>query len=174
MTFPPPTPTLVPSASSDGKKLIVPRGGALPANCVKCGAPADRPWKRNFRWHPSWMYILIVFPGILIYAIVALIVQKKMSMVVPLCEIHHGERTRYLIIGGILFVAWIPATILLNLYMGVSDTATAWISAGTFLASVVFLVLANRALRPTLIDQTHGEFTGACREFLDLLPAKIG
>jgi hypothetical protein len=170
MSAPAPAAALVPSAVVDGKKLIVPRFGGLPANCVKCARPAERPWKKQFRWHPSWMYIMIIFPGLLIYAIVAMIVQKKMDINLPMCEVHHTERKRNLWIGGILTLGALPGGLLLG---NLGTTETGWLVGFlSFLAGLVFLVIAGRSLRPVLIDETHGEFTGACQAFLDLLPKK--
>ena len=117
------------------------------------------------------MYILVLFPGLLVYAIVALIVQKKMDLNLPLCELHHTERKRNLWIGGILTLGSIPGGILASTFG--ADDGTAWaIGLLSFLGGLVFLVIAGRSLRPVLIDDTHGEFTGACQAFLDLLPKR--
>lgn len=118
------------------------------------------------------MYILILFPGLLIYAIVALIVQKKMDLNLPLCELHHAERKRNLWIGGILTLGSIPGGILLGSF-GMADDKAWAVGLLSFFAGLVFLIIAGRSLRPVLIDETHGEFTGACQAFLDLLPKKV-
>lgn len=115
---------------------------------------------------------MIIFPGLLIYAIVALIVQKKMDLNLPICEVHHAERKRNLWIGGILTLGSIPGAVLFN-SMGASDEACWGVGVLAFLAGLVFLSIAGRTIRPVLIDETHGEFTGACQAFLDLLPRKL-
>jgi hypothetical protein len=60
------------------------------------------------------MYILILFPGLLIYAVVALIVRKNIELALPVCDYHHSERKRYQIIGAILLVGGIPTGLLLE------------------------------------------------------------
>ena len=43
------TPGAVTTAYREGKLLVVPTGGQLPANCVKCGAPAaGQPLTKTF------------------------------------------------------------------------------------------------------------------------------
>jgi hypothetical protein len=116
------------------------------------------------------MYILILFPGILIYAIVATFVRKDIELALPLCEIHRGERKRYQIIGGILLVGGIPAGLLLDSVLKVSSDTSVGVASLAMLAGLVFLVVSGRTMRATLIDETHAEFTGASQAFLELLP----
>src|ERR1035438_1465832 len=60
-----------------GKILVVPSGSHLPELCVKCGAPASgKPLTKTFSWHSAGYYFLI-FIGLIVYVIVALVVQKK-------------------------------------------------------------------------------------------------
>src|SRR5262245_43504290 len=92
------------SIHRDGKILVVPSGSTLPPFCVKCGAPATgKPLRKTFRWHESWLYVLIL-AGLLIYAIVATVVQKKMLLEVPFCDEHRSWRKRMNIIGAVLLI----------------------------------------------------------------------
>src|SRR5262245_28530139 len=61
--------------------------GGLPRVCMRCGAPATLFKTKNFSWYPSWVYILLL-AGLLPFAIVALIMQKKMRVSAPLCDQH--------------------------------------------------------------------------------------
>jgi len=70
----------------DGNILVVPSGCCLPATCVKCGMPVSgKPLTKTFRWHSSWLYLLIL-PGLLFYVIAALAVEKKARIDVPFCD----------------------------------------------------------------------------------------
>lgn len=89
-------------------------------------------------------------------------------MIRYLVERQWGEE----LVGAILGLGSIPGAMLLNSFLKISDDAAIAVGILTMLAGFVFLAIAGRSLRPTLIDQTHGEFAGACQTFLDLLPKK--
>jgi len=163
------TPALAPAvATRRGKALIVPRTASLPAHCLKCGTPASTPWRKKFYWHPPLLYILILFPGLIIYVIVALIVRKQMELNLPLCETHHADRKRYRLIGWLMLAAFLPLGLVFGFYV---SEPLGWVTGvGMFLASLVFLVLSNLGIGPTKIDEAGGMFRGACQSFLDVLP----
>ena len=78
------------TAYREGKILVVvPSGCGLPARCVKCGAPSETLLTKAFRWHSSWVYLLIL-PGLIFYVIVALVVQRKARIGVPFCGAHRS------------------------------------------------------------------------------------
>ena len=166
------TPANVPSAYRNGKVLHVPRGAALPANCVKCGAPAQKPWRKKFMWHPQWIYIFVIFGliGWIIYAIVAGNMRKTLELNVPLCDEHQAARKRNMIIGIVLLLATIPVCILLGNIPDVNAVVVGFVGVVTFIAGLVFLIIAGNYMRPKLIDDSHGEFTGPCETFLNMIP----
>lgn len=163
------SPTYVPVfATRRGKELIVPRAASLPALCVKCGATATRPWRKKFYWHNPLLYLMIFFPGLLIYVIVALIVRKKMELNVPICDAHHADRRRYNLIATLMIVLCIPAGVILGNY---GSQALGWITGLLmFIAFVVFYVMAGLGFAPKKIDDYGGVFRGACTAFLDQIP----
>jgi hypothetical protein len=165
------TPSLAPSATRDGKILVVPRGSAFPANCVKCGEPAERPWRKKFYWHHPALYLMVIFPGLLIYAIVAMVVRKSIELSVPLCDVHQSERKRYIIIGTILLLGCIPAGVIAETELHLFDGAGFIVGTLMFFAGCIFLARIN-PIRPKKIDEFGAEFTGASEEFLKLLPPK--
>src|SRR3712207_3999182 len=61
------------TAWREGPVLIVPTLVSLPDACVKCSAPAGG-WRlrKTLAWHNPLLALMIIFPGLLIYAIVAL------------------------------------------------------------------------------------------------------
>ncbi len=153
--------------------MVVPRGAALPANCVKCGAPAQRPWRKKFYWHHPAIYFIVLF-NLLIYVIVALIVRKSMELNVPLCETHHGDRKRYNILAAILLLGFIPAGFGVGQFVSNGEGIGFLIGAIMFIAGLVFWVLASGYIRPTKIDETHGVFASVGEPFLQLLPPEPG
>jgi hypothetical protein len=159
------TPTV---AMRRGKQLIVPRGSSLPAQCIKCGASAVKPWKKKFYWHTPWLYLMILFPGLLIYAIVAVVVRKQMELNVPLCDTHHADRKRNHLLTAIMLIGFIPVGTIVG--MSFSEPLGWMTGTGMFLAGLVFWSMAGLGIRPAKIDEIGGEFKGACTAFLDLLP----
>jgi hypothetical protein len=156
-------------ACRKGKDFVVPRGASLPANCVKCGAPAERPWRKTFYWHPSWLYILLLL-WVLIYFLVAVLVRKKMQLNIPLCDVHHDERKRLNIVGGVMLLGFIPAGILAGNVVPGDSGAGVIVGMLMFLAGIVFLIRANNYLQARFIDDTHAVIRGAKEPFLQLLP----
>src|SRR6476659_7773289 len=66
------------AAWQDGPVLVVRKNVILPPLCVKCGEPADGSFiKRSLSWHHPLLYFMILFPGLLIYIIVASCVQER-------------------------------------------------------------------------------------------------
>jgi hypothetical protein len=61
----------------------------LPEVCMACGQPATTHIRKSFAWQPPWVIITIFF-GLLIYVILALILTKRMTVEVPVCDRHRG------------------------------------------------------------------------------------
>jgi hypothetical protein len=156
-------------ATRSGKKMRVPRGASLPAQCIKCGAPAQTPWRKKFYWHQPWLYILVVFPGLLIYAIVALIVRKNMELNVPLCDIHHSDRKRYNLLAAVMLIGFIPVAVVLATVFNMDGGLASLVGLAMFIVGLVFYSKAS-FLRPTNIDDQSGTFQGADESFLKNLP----
>ena len=64
--------------------------GLLPSVCIRCGAPADSRKSRTFSWFPPIAYVGLL-AGILPFAIISLVLTKRMSVGVPLCHEHRGH-----------------------------------------------------------------------------------
>jgi hypothetical protein len=87
----------------DAGGLVMRKDAEGPDCCVKCNAPADGyRWTKRMYWHHPALYLMILFPGLLIYAIVALCVRKSGKISVGLCPIHRAARTRNIIIACVL------------------------------------------------------------------------
>ena len=159
----------------DGPKLVTPAYAALPPRCVKCGAPADGHYvQRVFWWyHPA--FLLLLFAGILIFAIVALIVRKKATVQLGLCAAHLSRRRHVIAVVTVMSLAGLAAIVggfyAMEAYR--NDTApilctlaalALWITA-----AVVYSKLGTY-LTPTRIDDHYAYFKGAGPDFLSLFP----
>jgi hypothetical protein len=79
--------------------------GELPRVCMRCGAPAQFTVSKRFSWHPPWVIALVLI-GLLPYAIVAIILTKRMRVQAPLCDRHRGHWLRRSVFswGGLLLL----------------------------------------------------------------------
>ena len=131
-----------------GKELIIPDGGSIADRCIRCNEPGDgRPIKRQLSWHPSALFLLILFPGLIIYLIVALIVRKRATIYVGLCARHRrGRRTLIATAWGTFFAA-IGAFFLASQFRDESVSFTLVLLGGLgILGSIVMGALASQQL----------------------------
>ena len=98
---------------ADGNRLVVPRNSVLPGLCVQCGNSPTEPWlRKTFSWHNPLLYVLLFSP--IIYVIVALIVQQRLKLSVPLCVAHKSIRKKRLWLAAILLLGCIPIPVALR------------------------------------------------------------
>jgi hypothetical protein len=155
----------------EGKLLLVERarmgaaeGMPLPPLCVRCGKPAAGTIRRRFMWHPPWVYLLIL-PGLLFYAIVAMAVRKQLVLHVPLCAAHRTRRRNLLAASWIIALAGLAAPFL---------CAALGLNVGVGMLFLLLLVLLGAILgssvaapiRPTRIEERGGTFKGCSEAFL--------
>ena len=170
------------NAWRDGPILIVRSLTSLPGRCVKCNAdvtdqPGSKRLTQKLAWHHPALFLLIL-AGILIYAIVALIVQKKATVELSLCPVHNAKRTRWL--------AFTWAVVLIGLGMLIwgcaggtnyarhDDMWPAWFMLGGIAVAVIGGIIGlvgARVLTPKRIDEHFAWLKGAAPEFLDNFPA---
>jgi hypothetical protein len=157
----------------DGDLLLVGRGATLPPYCVKCGQPAEKFVSKNFGWHSPWLYLLILL-NVLIYAIIATVVMKRMKLDVPLCAEHRRRRTRLLWAGGLLLAGALPLGITIGVMGNSDDMVGVGVLVGfaCFIASIVLLVMGNLLMRPKVIDENQAIFTGVNPAFLQYVGAQ--
>jgi hypothetical protein len=163
-------------AWQDGIRLVVPRNGSLPMRCVKCNGDAspEFTWRKTLYWHTPALYIPIIFPGLLIYAIVALIVRKSSRVEVGLCEVHGRARKRKVLIGWMIALAGVLAIV--GAFMTGSsqqDLTPILVILGILLllTALIWAAVAVRVLWPSQIDARYAWLNGACPEYLQTLPS---
>ncbi len=61
----------------------------LPPVCCKCGAEATCEKKVKFSWYPPWI-IITIFITLILTVILILVLQKKRTAYLPVCDEHKG------------------------------------------------------------------------------------
>ena len=148
----------------DGNLLVVRDGAPFPDRCVRCNEPAEGyRLKKTYYWHPPAWYFLIL-ASILIYAIAAMIVRKKATFAVSLCQRHRSRRTHLIALAiGIpvlVLVAWIAT----------GNDAMGPILVIAILAGLVLAVVGTQLMTPKRIEDGYAYLKGAHPEFLARLP----
>lgn len=153
----------------EGKVLVMRVGSGLPARCVKCNQPALRPMKEKKLWwhHPAW-YLLILI-NIILYAVVAMVVRKKATVALGICE-DHDQRRR-----GLGYVAWTFFAVGIALmWAGISIERGALIAIGALgmLAAIIVGIISARSAYPTKITKEEIHLKGCGAAFLESLPSR--
>ncbi len=152
-----------------GEILIVPVGRGLPERCIKCNAPAEMDKPRTFVWHhPGWYLFILV--AVLAYLIVGLMVRRKATIAVGLCEQHWRRRRRLQLFAGGCLVASVASIALVLQWQ--QHPALGAIGLLLLLVSLALALLAGKTLTPTHIDKTEARFKGCGASFLDSLPER--
>jgi len=166
----------------DGIGLVMRKGCEGPNRCVKCNAPTeDYFWSKTMYWHPSWLYVLILFPGLLIYAIVALCVRKSGRISVALCPVHRSARNRNMLIAWLICFLGLGMLIglpILSSSMHHSDadiTVAIGVIGGivVLFGGLVFSAVAVPVLMPRRIDDNFLYLKRAGQPFLESLPPHV-
>src|SRR5262249_16277274 len=145
-----------------GNTLVIPAnhsGGVvvLPRVCVRCGAAANgRPVTKNFGWHHPGLYVLLISP--LIYVIVAVIVQKRMRIRVPLCAQHAQRRSLFVTLAWVLPLIGIADVFVLS-RLNVDGGLVGLICVALVLAGLVVVAVVSHPTCPGVIDPPLGRFT---------------
>jgi hypothetical protein len=131
--------------------------GELPDVCMKCGAPADANRDHQFRWHPPWVFFLILV-HLLVYAIVAMALTKKRRVRVPLCHAHrnHWVWRQVVSFGGFAVLLFLGIGALIALTDSGpgrrGDALGGLLCVGTVVGLIVWLglvaILQSTAIRP--------------------------
>jgi len=150
----------------EGSLLAMDLRAELPPRCIYCNRDESTRVRRVFNWHTPWLYLLIL-AGILIYAVVAAIVNKRARIAIPLCHTHRRRRTAIratvlaLVVGGFASC---------RAGMGESQPG-AFIVLGVSCVLVSLVLGFGSRLRPARIDDHHVRLRGAGEEFLESLSA---
>ena len=154
------------------RQLVVALSAVLPDRCVKCNCEVGGSrLKRNLYWHHPALYLMLIFPGLLIYAIVAMAVRRRATLMIGLCPEHRSQRTRAILI------AWLLAVLGgCGAFHGIAHDEMPYVGAG-LLAVLVAMILGlvrGPVVQARKIDGGHAYLSGVCRKYLEQLPEWTG
>jgi hypothetical protein len=138
---------------------------------MACGQPATMHKSKNFAWYPKWTLVLIL-AHVLIFAIVASILTKRMRVDVPLCEKHRGyfwKRTLLMILSFVLLVAvGIGVVALLSDQLGGDAAGFACIGFGVLLLIwvIALIIIQQMMIRPSEISERSITLVGVNDDFV--------
>lgn len=163
--FPMPTHKVVP-IWRDNSVLIMAKQAHLPGRCVKCNAPTQHTLKRDLRWHHPALYLLL-FSGVLLYVILALVLSKTATINVGFCETHAAARKRGILIGwGFVLLSFA------SFYFAVvnEEMISLFIGMALFLGGLIYGVVKARVVVPQKIDDHYLWLTGLNTDYLQQFP----
>jgi hypothetical protein len=148
----------------------------LPEICAVCGANATT-WKaKKFVWQPPWVWILLL-AGVLPFAIVAIILTKRMRVRIPFCDEHrnHWRWRTHVIFGGFFAVVGLCILYIVTLAtVGEGHKSGALfglVCGGSLLGLsvwvVVAIVVSVTAVRPAEITDYTITLKGVSQEFAE-------
>lgn len=170
----PGVPAMPTTAFRQGNKLVIPQGARLPGYCVKCAQPVTGEFmKKKFQWHNPWLYVIAAISPI-IYIIIAMILMKRVELLVPMCDEHRERRKKFLIATWALALGFLPGGILVGSLFSDSDTGVGVGLLVGFLMLIGAFVTGVRAviMRPKEITADSATFGGVCEPFLAFLPSR--
>ena len=165
----PPPPTVgLPSSGvwRNSSTLVMSKDAQLPDRCVKCNAFTIGRLKRKLSWHHPAIYILIAV-ALLIYLIVAMVVRKRATVYLGLCEEHMAKRRTYIWITWLLALGGIAGFVIA---IAENNGVPALIGILLFLTAIVFALITIRVASPSRIDDRFVWLKGINAEYLNQLP----
>jgi hypothetical protein len=150
------------------------RAAPLPDICVKSNLPAQRRLKRNLQWHHPALALLILI-GILVYVVVAVILTKRATIMLPLTEEWYARRQRRLLIAwswGLVSLALIVGGIALAIQTDRGEFGLAALAGFVSgLAALIYGQYACSLVRPKRMTDQYIWLLGAHPDFLNRLEA---
>ena len=159
---------------AEGPELVCYQTAVGPDRCVKCDAPADGwRWKRALYWHHPAYFLMILFPGLLIYAIVALCVRKRVQVSVGLCKAHRAVRLRAILVGWLGSLLAAPGLIGMGIYLTNRSNSgdpmgglLIVLGIAVFLFSILWAGFRAPPLRVKRVTERYAYLAGARTPFL--------
>jgi hypothetical protein len=150
----------------EGKTLVVSKDAALPDRCVKCNEVTTQRLTRKLSWHHPALYFLIIV-ATLIYVIVAMILRKRATLVLGLCEKHTAQRRTFIWITLLLALGGLGGFVLA---ISAGDIMPAFIGLLLWLTAIIFGVRSTRVVYPQKIDDRFVWLRGVNADYLDQFP----
>jgi hypothetical protein len=120
--------------------------------------------RRKLTWHtPGWYFLILI--NVLVYAIVATIIQKKTVLHVGLCETH---RKRRVLLMGLGFA--LPLLGAVGCGAAIDNPNAMWIGVIGVISGITLLIVSTSLLAAERIDERFARIRGANQRFVDSLP----
>lgn len=151
----------------DGKKLVHTIGAQFPDRCVKCNQPiGPERLERVVYWHHPAVYAALLL-NVIVYAVIAMIVRKKATVHVGLCERHLASRRVAIIVGWAGSAAGLGA-----MFGGIAVELPVLMGLGIvgFLVALFWGLIGARVVYATKIDALYLHLAGVSKEYLAELP----
>lgn len=146
--------------------------GLLPAVCMRCGAPSSQRVRRQFSWYPRWIAVLVLI-NLLVFAIVALVMTKRVTLEVPMCDRHRNHWLKRLLANpGVFFGGVLVSGVAIwwANRRGAGPDAAGLAVLAVLVSLLAWLVTAaicgQTAIRPTKIAEHDFALTGVADGFL--------
>lgn len=117
-------------------------------------------------WHNP-AYYLLIFIGVLIYAIVAMVVRKTATIHIGVCSTHYEKRRTAIIASWVLMALGLGGIIFAISY---NTGALALIGGLLMLCGIIYGVIAARLVTPKKIDDRFVWLNSVDRNYLAQLP----
>ena len=150
--------------------LVMSKDAQLPQRCVKCNAFTNGRLTRKFSWHHPALYLLLLMAW-LIYLIVALIVRKRATVELGVCEDHLAKRRAYIWITLALAMLGVGGLVLA---IAADDGMPALIGLLLLLTSIIFGAVTIRVTYPSKIDDRFVWLKGVNSDYLNQFPSWPG
>ncbi|MBN1673308.1 MAG: hypothetical protein JXR37_19840 [Kiritimatiellae bacterium] len=156
------------TVARDRRALVMGRNAVLPDRCVKCNAPANgQRLTRTLYWHSPFVYLLVVV-NVLLYAVIAMIVRKRVRIEVGLCR-RHAVRRR---VG--IAVTWFCVLAAMGLFSAGIDSRIGGplflLALAALLGAIVCAAVTIPVISARRIDDEYVWLGGVCKAYRDALP----
>ena len=152
--------------------------GQLPRVCMRCGAPADLQKRKTFSWCPGWVIVLILV-GLLPWLIVTLVLTKRKTVYVPLCNDHKNHwfvRSMITLAGLAIVIGFFALTVYLiaeadgNANSSPIGGLFCVGTLGLLLVLIIFAaIMRSTSIRPSEITTNRITLTGVAKEFKEAI-----
>jgi hypothetical protein len=157
----------------DGKQLVMRKTAELPYRCVKTNQPADAWLRRKLHWHHPLVYLALL-ANLIIYAILALCLQKKADIRVGLCAAALGRRRWAIAIGWLSALSGVGLCIAGCAGAGGhnDEMMAAFVIAGMIvgIAGAITGMMLASVVTAAKINDDFVWLKGVCPAFLDEFP----
>ena len=151
------------SPARQGRRLVLPLGLGLPPFCLRCGKPASTYKELTLSWFPE--------AGDIPYVLIGIVVHRNVTVSLPLCSTHFWRRLALKIAGVLSLLAAILLGAIAGDDMGAGFAVGLLTSLLTFTAGA-YMWWRSEVLHIRHLDDNEIVFTGACEEFLNILPLR--